>query len=210
MRSKKTRICFSREAFTLVEFMAAIALVGLLVAIGLPKYAGFKRRALQTEAKVNLVSIYTTERSMFREFNTYSLCLRQLGFLPTSADPSGRRYYLVGVNVRHLLSCSSNGSQNCDGYLWNKDGTIFSNCGVPDARFSAQTRLNPNVIIPSTLGDLPSTVDMTANSFTAGATGAVFENENLWDQWTIDHNKLLLNLEPRVAPSNSGSDEFFN
>lgn len=209
MRINRADLVNGRLGFTVVEILIAVAIIGILAATVGPKFQGSKRAALYSEAKVNLAALYTVEQSLRLDFGTYTLCLRQIGFNPTSADPGGRRYYLVGVNAHHPSECAPTGNQDCDGFSWNKNGSIRSRCTVRDARFPAEARLNNSVIIPSTLGDLPAPVNLYWNRFIAGATGAVYEDERLWDRWTIDHNKNLIHMAPITAPNVVGSDEFF-
>lgn len=199
----------NKQAFTIVEMMIGVAIIGILTVVATPAYRVYKRTAIQTEAKVNLAAAYSSERSFTREYNTYTLCLKYTGFVPTSVAPHGRRYFLIGSNARSPAGCSPDGNRACNEFLWNKNGNVESSCTALDARYSAQATLNPGTLIPSTLGDLPREVNMTTDTFVIGATGAVFENENLWDDWTINHQGVLQHLPPRVAPRIAGSDGFF-
>src|SRR5580658_10407876 len=69
------------KGFTLVEMMIVVAIIGILASMAIPSYQRYQLRARQTEAKIGLANVYTSEQSFFAENGTFSLCLRQLGGL---------------------------------------------------------------------------------------------------------------------------------
>jgi type IV pilus assembly protein PilA len=68
-----------RAGFTLVEMMMVVSTVGILSAIAMSSYKGFVARARQSEAKINLAAVYTTETSFTVENSSYTACLVQAG-----------------------------------------------------------------------------------------------------------------------------------
>ncbi len=49
----------NKKGFTLIELMIVVAIVGILAAIAIPNFLNYQAKSQQTEAKVNLGSIFT-------------------------------------------------------------------------------------------------------------------------------------------------------
>jgi len=65
---------------TLVELMTVMVMVGILVAIAIPAYSGYRERAWRTEA-LNAMGLMQTRQENFRLVNnTYTANLAALGF----------------------------------------------------------------------------------------------------------------------------------
>ena len=60
------------DGFSLVELMAAVAVVAILVSLALPRYRAFIARARTSEAKTNLGIIYGLQQTYKAEFETYA------------------------------------------------------------------------------------------------------------------------------------------
>ena len=59
------------RGFSLVELMAAAAIMGILVSLALPRYRLFVARGRMAEAKANLGIIATLQQSYFAEYQEY-------------------------------------------------------------------------------------------------------------------------------------------
>jgi type IV pilus assembly protein PilA len=62
-----------KKAFTLIELMIVVAIIGILAAIAVPNFIKFQCRAKQSEAKSNLKALYTSQESYRAEFDSYGL-----------------------------------------------------------------------------------------------------------------------------------------
>ena len=60
-----------KKAFTLIELMIVVAIIGILAAIAIPNFIKFQCRSKQSEAKGNLKAIYVSEESYRGENDAY-------------------------------------------------------------------------------------------------------------------------------------------
>ncbi len=77
-----------RAGFTLIELMIVVAIIGILAAIAIPNFIKFQSRSKQGEAKANLKSLFTSQRSYFQEKDKYLETINDIGFGPER----GNRY----------------------------------------------------------------------------------------------------------------------
>jgi len=103
----------NEKGFTLIELMIVVAIIGILAAVAIPNFLKYQAKSMQSEARVLLSGIYTSEIAFFAENNRYSdwsadftafnpaapaavdtfrtSALNEIGFEPASAP----RYYQV-------------------------------------------------------------------------------------------------------------------
>ncbi len=119
------------HGFSLVELMAAAAIMGILVSLALPRYRLFMARSRMAEAKTNLGIIYGLQQTYKAEFEEYGSipggmgygtdgcradragewAKNELGFRVTDCVELKYRYYsqqVAGANASslHAGSCS--------------------------------------------------------------------------------------------------------
>jgi type IV pilus assembly protein PilA len=92
-----------QKGFTLIELMIVVAIIGILAALAIPNFIRFQARSKQSEVKANLKSLFTAERSYYQEHDTYSECIRKIGFNPER----GNRYHYVVNNTANNEACGT-------------------------------------------------------------------------------------------------------
>ncbi len=63
---------WQKQAFSLVELMIVVAIIGILAALAIPRFQQFQAKARQAEARSNLVHIYTLQISYNGDNDTFS------------------------------------------------------------------------------------------------------------------------------------------
>lgn len=60
-----------QQGFTLIELMIVVAIIGILAAIAIPKFANTKEKAYLASMKSDLRNMATTQEAYFADFQVY-------------------------------------------------------------------------------------------------------------------------------------------
>ncbi len=86
-------IKLAKKGFTLIELMIVVAIIGLLAALAIPNFIKFQAKSRQSEARANLKSVYTSEKSYYGDQQTYYDEFDVIGFAP---EGNNRYAYFAG------------------------------------------------------------------------------------------------------------------
>lgn len=94
------RIPSSRQAaFTLIELMIALVVVGALAAIAIPSYQAYIERTKRTQAVADIFMLSTAIERFYSNNFTFPASLAALGGGLPLSDPWGNPYQYLGIEV---------------------------------------------------------------------------------------------------------------
>ena len=184
------------KGFTLIELMIVVAIIGLLAALAIPNFIRFQARSKQSEVKANLKGLFTAEKAYYQEKDTYSSCVKKIGFSPER----GNRYrYTVNTTVRADETCNTAEARaNAAGVTANTDGEILAdtfkhgtgagitaaNAAAPAPVYAPQQPMGTTItVLANLVGVTPNIADPNG-SFGGGAHGDIDNDTNL-DLWFV-------------------------
>ncbi|MDR7556483.1 MAG: type II secretion system protein [Armatimonadota bacterium] len=73
--------------FTLIELVVVLAILGILLALAVPRYLGARKRAYKAEAQNLLQELKTLSWAYYQEYDRFNTSLTSLGFvMPSGAS----------------------------------------------------------------------------------------------------------------------------
>ena len=95
------KIIFNKKAFTLVELLITILIVGILASLVFPQYSKMVERSKAADARTMLWGIKTAEEMYFAKHDVYTNTIENLNIsVPLDDDPnSDFIYHLWGEQI---------------------------------------------------------------------------------------------------------------
>ena len=192
MKNRIKILKLNPEGFSLVELMVVVSIIGVLASVAVPNFQKYQARAKQTEAKVQLSTIYTIERTFVMDQNSYTSCLYDIGFQPNGV---GKSYYTTGFKDSPSTGCGPDGSSPCN--KTNFSSTPICSAFPGTLQLAAKTTQWLYPASAKASGGIPDNPDtdqkttLSTSQFKAGAVGNIYSDKT--DAWYIDQDKQLQN-----------------
>ncbi len=77
-----------RGGFTLIELVVVLAILGILIALAVPRYLGARKKAYKAEAENVLQEMRTLEWAYYQQYNLFDTAGTSMGF----AAPGGMHW----------------------------------------------------------------------------------------------------------------------
>jgi type IV pilus assembly protein PilA len=113
----------SDEGFTLIELLVVIVIIGILLAIAVPSYLGFRKQAQDTAGKANVREAVPAAESFYASNNTYAgMNLAALQAIDSGVSPT----VAVSNAGANSYCLSAAGQSGTTWYFAGPGGTVTS------------------------------------------------------------------------------------
>ena len=190
------RMTQNKNGFSLIELMVVVAIIGILATIAVPNFQKFQARSKQTNAKAELSSVFSAQKSFFAEYSTYSAHLVSVGYVPEGTN-EGANGYSARLGVKRYYGVSSGLTSTEDNA--NITGSLL--LATPTVRYFAGYPSAANLCSGLQLGDFATanavataSLSINADMFTAISSGCPLDSRQATiDVWHINNQRILTN-----------------
>ena len=129
---KKQAIARNRGGFTLIELMITVMILAILSSFAIPLYVNYKAGAMQSEARVLLEAIWTSEISYYSDKSVYTDNYDVLGTNPLDDSKFYKNWelfvYPAATLQDFVATCSTNLDRDVfmDSWMVSSDRTLTS------------------------------------------------------------------------------------
>lgn len=131
---------YKKNAFTLIELLIVLLIIGLLSSMAMNYYSHQMTEARRTDAKTKLMEIMQREEKYFSENNTYTTSFTTIGYTSTPVITDNQFYSIagapnaLGITDGIILTATPQGAQVndtlCGSFILNSNGQKSTSTGA--------------------------------------------------------------------------------
>jgi len=129
----RKRLTGKEEGFTLIELLVVIVILGILMAIAVPSYMGFRDRAQQAAAQANVRAALPSAEAYYSDNNDYAFTKTASGGVAATPKAALQSYDAGLATTVHVAAIAGNATY-C---LSDKQGTYVARVVGPQGATGA-------------------------------------------------------------------------
>ena len=101
------RLKSEESGFTLIELLIVLVIIGILLAIAVPSYLGFKKRAEKTAAQANIRAVLPAVEAYYADHGNYSFNLMPDNVTPAATPLAALQAIDQSINANTLTTITA-------------------------------------------------------------------------------------------------------